>query len=143
MIEIIPLKDASQIVTFMNIEDNIEDIIDGTKLEWIQYLCKVVKSEKYLIAAVLVDKILKGYFVCFDDVDPPLSSSITLFYISELRDIVDSEGKEVSKKIIIFLKKWAKIRGAKRIEGLTRYPLLAKEFGFKVRKNIKAITMEI
>ena len=64
MIEIVPLKESSQIITFMKIEDKIEDYIVGEKIDWIQYLCKLVKSKNYLILAIMIDKKLEGYCVC-------------------------------------------------------------------------------
>jgi len=142
MLEIVPLKNANQIITFMTLEDNIESFIKGTKTEWIQFLSKVVVSKDYLILAILIDKKLEGYCVCTNNVYLPLSDHITMIFISDLRNRFCDDGADVSEELFKLIKKWAKLKGASSIKGITRFVRMAQDYGFGVDKE-RIVSLEV
>jgi len=121
-------------------EDDIEDYIEGSKSEFIQWIISSYRvpfdQRKIFTWVVFEDKELKAYMIMMDGRLYPLTNCLFILYVySKL-------GPKKSKEAFDFIADWARRGKVESFVAATRIPSVLEKYGF-TKKDITTMILEL
>ena len=144
MIKIEKLDNATDVAALLKLDHSgIKEVFTCEKTEWIQWLNTTLDSRTLDIFSITVDEELYAYYVLLNNVRPPISDGVTIFYFSTLIDVKDCDGNSAGEKAMLEIKKYAVERKATKIIIFTRFPKVCEKYGFKEDQRVKRLSMGV
>lgn len=134
---IIKATKPEEVIPIIYVKDSIEEDIEISRDEWIQFLVEKVSDEKWGIWISRNDMgDINAYVVAVDNMHPPLTKSIMIVYVWSINHKALIEIQEAGEA-------WGKLLGATKITAKTNEDdQVLKAFGYKVTSKFVEKTIE-
>lgn len=129
MIKKLEVEDIAKII-FLK-DEIFDELFPCSVGEWVQFLIQNVDNPNLFIIGSIEDGTLTGYCVSYY-VKLPISKSASTLYSK-------TAGKEINKKALVMMIKWAKEMGADAIDIITNNPVGHSVYGFKKKATVMTL----